>query len=94
MLFFVFTAKGFEFNIGVITYATAFATAYIAATVFALYAVASGSLALTSLIISYSLILPTAYGLIFLNDPVSVKFCVGIVLLIISLFLMILSQVE
>lgn len=87
MMFFVFTAKSFEFNIGVVIYAIAFAVAYIAATVFSLYAVASGSLSLTSLIISYSLILPTAYGLIFLNDPISIKFCVGIVLLVISLFL-------
>lgn len=87
MLFFIFTAKGYEFDIRVVGYAVAFAIAYIVATVFALYSVANGSLSLTSLIISYSLILPTAYGLILLNDPVGVKLCIGIVLLIISLFL-------
>ena len=71
MLFFVVTAKGFEWNRKIIVYSICFAAAYTTAAVGSLYAVATGSLSLTSLITSYSLILPTVYGLVFLNDPIS-----------------------
>jgi drug/metabolite transporter (DMT)-like permease len=44
-------------------------------------------LSLTSLFISYSLLLPTFYGLIFLGDKVSIFFAPAIILLVTSLFL-------
>lgn len=87
MLFFVFTSNGFEWNKDVILYSTFFAVSYVIATVFAVYAIGSGPLSITSLIIAYSLIMPTVYGLVFLGDPFSTKLFIGIVLLVISLFL-------
>lgn len=87
MLFFVATAKGFEWNAGLIVYAVFFALSYATSTVCSVAAVAYGSLSLTSLITSYSLMLPTLYGLIFLNDPISFGLFPGLVLLVISLFL-------
>ena len=87
MLFFIVTAKGFEWNNKLIIYSICFAAAYTTSSVGTLYAVATGPLSLTSLIVSYSLILPTVYGLVFLNDPISLKLIIGIILLIISLFL-------
>ena len=87
MLFFVFTSNGFEWNKDVILYSTFFAVSYVIATVFAVYAIGSGPLSITSLIIAYSLIMPTVYGLVFLGDSFSTKLFIGIVLLVISLFL-------
>ena len=70
-----------------IVYSVFFAVVYTTATVSTLCAISCGSLSITSLIISYSLILPTVYGLVFLEDPFSIKLCVGIILLIVSIFL-------
>lgn len=87
MIFFALTSKKFEWNSGLIVYAVFFALAYTTATVCSLYAVACGSLSLTALVVSYSLILPTVYGLIFLKDPLSFSMIVGFILLVISIFL-------
>lgn len=86
MLFFMIIEKEFRWNSGLLVYSLLFAIAYSAAIVFNLYAVACGSLSITSLIISYSLILPTAYGLIFLKEAISFKLVLGILLLVISIF--------
>ena len=87
LLFFVITSKGLDFNTGLIPYSALFALSYILGTVFALEAISCGSLSLTALLISYSLLLPTVYGLVFLKDTVGRWFIPGFILLVISLFL-------
>ena len=87
MLFFIITSKGFDWNKGLLLYAGLFALSFAVSVVSTVTAVAYGSLSITSLIVSYSLMLPTVYGLIFLKDPISVGLLPGIVLLVISLFL-------
>ena len=87
LIFFIVTTNGFTLDVGIIPYSILFAASYICATVFALMAIACGSLSLTALLISYSLILPTAYGLIFLNDSTSAGLVPGLILLAVSLFL-------
>lgn len=87
LLFFIFTSNGFEWNSGIIIYSAFFALSYMVCVVGAVIATASGSLSLTALILSYSLMIPAFYGLIFKGDPVSFGLIVGIVLLAISLFL-------
>lgn len=87
LLFFVVTSKGLKFDAGILLYALGFAITYILATVFSVKAISCGSLSLTALITSYSLMLPTFYGLIFLKEPVGVGFIPGIILLMISLVL-------
>ncbi len=87
MLFFVCTSKNLNFNISFLPYSIGFAAAFGTTTLFSVLAVSCGSLSLTSLFISYSLMLPTFYGLIFLKDPVSIGLIPGIILLIISLIL-------
>lgn len=87
MLFFVITSKKLHFELSILPYAFGFALTYILASVFSVKAISCGSLSLSSLILSYSLMIPTFYGLLFLNDPISVGFIVGIVLLVISLLL-------
>ena len=87
-LFFVVSGGfRFSFTAGVLPYAIGFAAAYGSAVVASFLAIRTGPLSLTSLITSYSLIIPTFWGLLFLNEKVSVFFWVGFGLLMISLFL-------
>lgn len=87
MLFFVFTTKDLRFHSSLSLYAIGFAITYILAIVFSVKAISCGSVSLTSLFVSYSLMIPTFYGMIFLKDPLSDAFVVGIVLLVLSLLL-------
>ena len=87
MLFFVIGKKEFLWDTGIVPYAFAFALSYAASALFSVLAVANGSLSLTSLMTSYSLMIPTFYGLIFLKDPMSMYLPIGIGLLAISIFL-------
>lgn len=85
--FFILTASDFGWNAAVIPYAIFFAIPYGTATVFNIMALRCGPLSLTALISSFSLMIPTFYGLIFLKDPVSFGLYPGLVLLAVSLFL-------
>lgn len=67
-------------------YSAFFAAAYFCSVCALLKAICEGSLSLTSLILSYSLILPTFYGVFFLKESLSVIKVVGIILLFISLY--------
>lgn len=87
LLFIVVSGGSFQFSSTALIYAIAFAIAYSVAMVFTLLAITEGPLALTSLIISYSLIIPTFYGLLFLNEPIGIWLLIGIFLLLFSLFL-------
>lgn len=77
-----------HFRWEILPYAFAFALSYGAAVLMSLLAIKLGSLSLTSLITSYSLIIPTFYGLFFLDEAVGPLFYIGLSLLCISLFLM------
>ncbi|MBE6644672.1 MAG: hypothetical protein E7612_04740 [Ruminococcaceae bacterium] len=87
-LFFLFTS-GFKLNFtaDVLPYTLGFALSYGAATVTSFLSIKLGSLSLTSLISSYSLIIPTFFGLFFLDEEASVFFFIGLFLLLVSLFL-------
>lgn len=87
LIFFVATAEKLVFVPEIIPYALVFGALYSICVVSNFYAISCGPLSLSSLITSYSLMLPTAYGLVFLHDPMSISFIIGIVLLLISLFL-------
>ena len=87
-LFFL-VSSGFklDFNAEIIPYSLVFGIGYGAAIVGIFLAILHGSLSLTSLVISYSLIFPTFWGIIFLDESLSVTFVIGLALLMISLFL-------
>lgn len=87
LLFFAVTATKLDFDLSFIPYSVGFAASYAIATVFLVLAIAYGSLSLTSLFFSYSLMIPTLYGLVFLKDDISVVFILGLALLVVSLFL-------
>ncbi len=86
LIFFVATSNGFQWNLEFLPYSIGFAVSYISANVFAVLAIATGSVSLSSLIIKFSLLLPTAYGLI-LGEGISAFFVVGVALLIASMIL-------
>lgn len=86
-LFFVLSADSLQWNPALLPYSAAFGAAYAVTVVFSVVAVSCGSLSLTTLINSYSLMLPTFYGLLLLREPVSAGLIPGIVLLVVSLVL-------
>ena len=87
MVFFLVTSRGISWNFGIAPYSVAFALSFAAATLFSLLAVANGPLSLSSLMISYSLMIPTFYGIVFLKEPMTLYFLIGLGLLAISIFL-------
>lgn len=83
--------SGFEQLIypGTFVYCLGFAICYVGGTVFSILAISNGPFAITSLVMSYSLLLPTVWGLIFYtqdNSP-SIFVILGILFMCISLFL-------
>lgn len=76
-----------QLPLSLLPYVLLFSVAFGSAAFFSLLAVQAGSMSLTSLAISYSLVIPTLYGLLFLGEPVSVTLIVGVLLLLGSLFL-------
>lgn len=87
LLFFIATTKNISISTEILPYSAAFSIVYTIATITSVLALKMGSLAITSLIMSYSLIIPTVYGLIFNNEELSLLKGIGISFLIVSLFL-------
>lgn len=87
LIFFIATTSNISFSYKILPYSIAFAAVYVTATATSVLALKLGSLAITSLIMSYSLIIPTVYGLIFNNEPLSFTKGIGIIFLLVSLFL-------
>ena len=87
-LVFVITGKGsFHFTAAATGYSVAFAVAYCMASIFSFLALKCGPMSLTSLVLSYSLIIPTFYGILVLGEPTDPMLYIGIALLLISLVL-------
>lgn len=89
MLFFV-VSSGFDlsFDVGLTGYCVAFAAVYSLCNIGIVQAIRHGSLGVTMLVFSYSLIIPTFYGIIALKEPVTVFTWTGLLLLAVSLFLL------
>lgn len=87
-IFFLCTdSSGFQFDFALIPYILGFAVSYGSAVMFSFLAIRDGAMSLTSLATSYSLIIPTIYGLLFLNESAGVFLFIGLILLLCSLFL-------
>ena len=87
-LFFLVTAKHpLSFSLKLVPYSLAFALAYGTTIMCTFKAIQCGPLPLTSLATSYSLVIPTFYGLLFLKEPAGIWLYIGIAFLLISLFL-------
>lgn len=87
LFFLIRSGFRFDLELSVLPYAFGFAAGYCVATVFNFLAIQCGPLSLTSLTISYSLLIPTVYGLVFDGDDAGAFFYIGLVLLVASLAL-------
>ena len=85
--FFVTAEHPLSFNLEMLPYSLGFAACYSIAAIFSMLAIREGSLSITSLALSYSLLIPTVFGLIFYGDEASVFLFIGIALLIVSILL-------
>jgi len=87
-VFFALTKEGpLNFSVEILPYSAGFALGFAAIMVFSILAFRCGSLAITSLIISYSLMVPTVFGIIYFKEPTSWSLYVGVALLLVSLAL-------
>lgn len=88
MIFFVFSS-GFklEFNSAVLPYSIIFAICFALSFLTTFMAIKTGPLSITLLVTTYSLIVPTFYGMIFLGDKIGALAYIGIVLIMVSLLL-------
>jgi drug/metabolite transporter (DMT)-like permease len=87
MIFFIAVNRDSYYSAKLIGPSAAFALSYASATLFAVLAIRYGSLAKSCLIISFSLLVPSFYGILFLHEPISPELVVGTILLIVSLVL-------
>ncbi len=88
MLFFL-VSSGFklDFDSKFVPYAIGFAVAYASTNIGLYYAVKLGPLSITLLASSYSLIIPTIYGVAFLNESIGIIGYIGLFLLAVSIFM-------
>ena len=87
MAFFIVINRDPYYSAKLIIPSAAFALSYASATFFAVLAIRYGSLAKSCLIISFSLLVPSFYGILFLHEPISLELILGTILLIVSLVL-------
>lgn len=88
LLFFVCSSGGnLTFKLEVLPYSVGFAATYLIAVVTSMKAISCGPFGLTGLITSFSCVIPAVYGLVFLGDPVSVGWLIGIALMTAALIL-------
>ena len=85
VVFLITSRLDLHFSLAVFWHSLGFGAAYAICTIAYFLAIRCGSLALTTLIYSYSLLVPAVYGLIFLHEKLSVFGIIGIVLFILSL---------
>ncbi len=88
LITFVFFSKfNLNFSLELIPYSLAFAASYGSAVVGSFLAIQYGSLSITLLITSYSLIIPTFYGMIAFDNKLGMLGIIGLIMLFVSLFL-------
>ncbi len=88
MLFFLLTDKdGFHPNLAVLPYAIGFGAIYCLAYMLTFVALSCGPFTLSMLIISYCLVFPIIYGIVWLREELTILMCIGFLLLTVSLYL-------
>ena len=90
---FLITSGGkLQFSTEFLPYSLLFALSYSVTVVTMMLAIMTGPLSLTCLITSFSLIIPTLYGILALNEPVSTNLFIGLGLLVVALVLINLEE--
>ena len=84
-MFLVTSCGDLNFSKDSFIYSVLFAACYCLGAIFSLLAINEGPLALTSLVIQYSLMIPTVYGLTVGDEQINVSLLIGIAFLLASL---------
>lgn len=79
--------NGFSFHLPTLAFSLCFGVMFALAAQFNYQAIRLGSLSITSLVVAYSLIIPTFSGILFLKESFRFTSGIGILLLLVSLFL-------
>ena len=87
MLFFVVVNRDWSYQAGQLFYSFLFAVSYATTVACAVLAIKHGSLAKTGLIVSCSLLVPSVYGMLFLDEPIGFSLILGTILLVLALVL-------
>ncbi len=88
MLCFLFSNKlAFEFSTELLPYAIISGFLFCTASLLTYVALTCGSFSMSMLIMSYSIVFPIVYGIVFINEPVTDCSLIGFALLSVSLFL-------
>ena len=87
IVFLLSDKDGFCFQKALIPYVIAFGILFATAVLFIFLAIREGSLSLTSLLKSYSLLVPTFFGVFYFHENISIVFSVGLVFLVVSILL-------
>lgn len=88
ILFLLISFYKIQFHLPTVLFASVYGFALFFSTFFGYMALMYGSMALTSLIVSYSVIIPCVFGIMFFDETVSFIRMLGIVLLLISMYLL------
>lgn len=88
IFFLILSGFNLPMSIKIVPYALGFSVSYFCATLFTFLSIQVGSLSLTSLVISYSLILPALYGIIFDGEKTNIWIYLGLALLVVSIVLL------
>lgn len=86
-IFFLITSKKPEFTPAFLGYSAGFAIAYATSLICTAMAVRYGPIALTTLMTSLALMIPTLYGIICLKESVGISLILGLLMLVLSLCL-------
>lgn len=93
LVVFLITSGGrLNFSTDFLIYSLLFAVSYSVTVVTNLLAIKTGPLSLTCLVTSFSLIVPTLYGILALDEPVSANLLIGLALLVVALILINLEE--
>lgn len=88
MIFFLISSGGkLNFAKEIVPYSVVFGLLYGMSTFCNVKAMQHGPISLTALLISFSLVIPTLYGIIILNDPIGFTKYIGIIMSIIAIVL-------
>ena len=88
LLFVVLWIWGLEIHIPTIIHGSVYGISLFFSSYYGYMALKNGSMAITSLIVSYSVVMPCLYGIIFLNENVGLLRAAGILMLLVSMYLL------
>ncbi|MBQ4516247.1 MAG: EamA family transporter [Clostridia bacterium] len=88
LLFLLFSFYKLQFHMPTVVFSSVYGLALFFSTLFGYKALSSGSMALSSLIVSYSVVIPCLFGIIFLNESVNFIKILGFIFLLLSMYLL------